>query len=131
MQSKMVDYAIYLRSGPLMERIRRVLQELPKSSQSINQTMHGPLREQPIGINFETKPPFTGGDTADVQIAIWSGAGLLRLRQLLQQNRRGEERVPTMPALSFHGHDLNLSGIQEREDHNVYPLNSPVLDTFG
>jgi hypothetical protein len=93
--------------------------------------MHGPLREQPIGINFETKPPFTGGDTADVQLAIWSGAGLLRLRQLLQQNGREEETIPTMPALSFHGHVLNLSGIQERDDHNVYLLNPPVLDTFG
>lgn len=118
MQSKMVDYAIYLQSSPLIEHIRGVLQELPEHSQSLNQTMHGALRYRPIAININTKAPFTGG-TAAVQNAIWSGAGLLRLRQLLQQNGRQEERIPTMPVLSFHGHDLNLSGIQERDGHNV------------
>ena len=118
MQSKMVDYVIYLQSNPLIEHIRGVVQELPEHSWSLNQTMYGPLHFQPIAINIDTKGPFQD-DTADVHNAIWSGAGLHRLRQLLQRNGRQKERIPTMPVLSFHGHDLYLSGIEETDDHNV------------
>ena len=114
----MVDYAVYLQSRPLTEHIRGVIQQHPQHSQSLNQTIHGALRYQPIAINIDTKASSAFG-TAAVQNAIWSGAGVLRLRQLLQQNGRPKERIPTMPVLSFHGHDLNLSGIQARDDHNV------------
>ena len=70
MQSKMVDYAIYLQSSPWMEHIQGVLQELSKHSQSLNQTIYGPLRYQPIAVSIDTKALFIGG-TADVQSAIW------------------------------------------------------------
>ena len=82
MQNKMVDYVIYLRSDPWMEHVPGVLQELPQQSQSLNQTMYGPLRYEPIAINIDMRVPFTG-ETPDVPNAVWSGIGLLRLRELL------------------------------------------------
>ena len=81
MQSKMVDYAVYLQSGPLTEHIQGVIQQLPQHSQSLNQTMHG-LRYQSIAINIDTKASSILG-TAAVQNVIWSGVEILRLRQLL------------------------------------------------
>ena len=126
MQSKMVDYAIYLRSNPLIEHIRGMIQELPQKSQFLNQTMQPSLRYVPIAINIDTKGPFAD-HTADVHNVIWSGAGLYRLRQLLQRNGRQKERIPTMPVLDFRGHELSLSGIQEMDDHNVCRLKYPKL----
>ena len=43
MQSKMVDYAIYLRSNLLIEHIRGLIQELPQHSRFLNQTMQPPF----------------------------------------------------------------------------------------
>lgn len=82
MQSKVVDYAIYLQSDPLIENIRDLIQELPQNSQFLNQTMQAPLRYEPIAINIDTKGSFVH-DITDVHNIIWSGAGLCRLRQLL------------------------------------------------
>jgi len=130
MQSKMVDLAILLRLDPFAQtRLRNILQCSPKDSQSVNQTMQNPLREEPIAINIETKVPFSGEATADLQLAIWSGAGLLRIRGLLEMLEHAQEQIPTLPMLSLHGHDLHLSAIQERTDLNVR-LASPLLYVY-
>ena len=120
MQSKLVDLAVYLRpTAHMQERILRALTNLDKNSQSINQTSSASLRFNPISLSIETKIPFTGGDVADVQLAVWAGAGLLRLAQLLKQHGKGGDEVPTLPVLTFYGHDLFLTAIKEDDHSNV------------
>lgn len=120
MQSKLVDLAVYLKPTPHMqERILRALTNLDKNSQSINQTSSASLRLNPISLSIETKIPFTGGDVADVQLAVWAGAGLLRLAQLLKQHGKAGDEVPTLPVLTFYGHDLFLSAIKGDDHSNV------------
>ena len=71
MQSKLVDLAVYLKpTAHTQERILRALTNLDKNSQSINQTSSASLRLNPICLSIETKIPFTGGDIADVQLAV-------------------------------------------------------------
>ena len=131
--NKMVDFAIYIKPDKEMKNsIRYTLRGNLKESQSVNQTMHGPLRMCPIAISVETKLPFSGGDTADIQSATWMGAGLARIRQMLPES----DDIPTMPALLAHGHQLHLVAFQEQVDSNVMygrlPLGSSdtLLGTF-
>jgi len=121
MQTKLVDFAVYLRSeASEEERILQVIAKFPSDAQSINQTQYAPLRQRPIAISIETKPPFTGGETADVQLSIWAGAGLMKLTQLLELQGKDSE-IPALPVLTFHGHDLYLSVIKGEGRNNVCP----------
>jgi len=111
----------------MKSQIRTTLRDLSSETQSINQTMTAGLRVQPIALNFETKRPFCGDDTADLQSAIWMGAGLARIRELLVANNRAETTIPTLPVVQMHGHDVHLLIFEEQGEENVssYPL--PVL----
>ena len=112
----MVDFAIFIRPDKDMEKnIRYALRGELKEAQSVNQTMHAPLRMCPIVISVETKLPFSGGETADVQSATWTGAGFTRTRQILPET----EEIPTMPTLLAYGHDLYLVAFQEQADSNM------------
>lgn len=116
MGDKMVDFAIFIwPDEDTEESIRNTLLGELKEAQSVNQTMHAPLRMCPIVISVETELPFSGGETADVQSAIWTGAGLTRTRQMLPET----EEIPTMPTLLAHGHDLHLIAFQEQAGSNV------------
>lgn len=131
MQNKMVDYAVYLHPSESMERkIQNTLRGQLPGAQSVNQTMTSSLRQRPIAINMETKVPFSGGETADVQLAIWMGAGITRLRQLLSGNGNQGEDVPAMPVLSMHGHDLHLSVFKAFQHQNVSLISSRSVKIF-
>lgn len=124
----MVDWCVYLKADPRMKsQIRTTLRDLSSETQSINQTMTAGLRVQPIALNIETKRPFCGDDTADLQSAIWTGAGLARIRELLVANNRAETTIPTLSVVQMHGHDVHLLIFEEQKEENVsrYPL--PVL----
>lgn len=123
MQSKLVDLAVYLKpTAQMQERILRTLANLDKTSQSINQTSSASLRLNPISLSIETKLPFTGGEVANVQLAIWAGAGLSRLARLLKQQGKDGNETPTLPVLTFYGHDLFLSAIKRENLSNVGAL---------
>lgn len=77
--------------------------------------MRAPLRICPIAISGETKPLFSGGDTADVQLAIWVGAGLTKLHQLLPP----DQTISKIPTLAAHRHELHLLNLQEKGDENT------------
>ena len=122
MRSKLVDYCINLRPGSTLQtRIENYLRPLPASFQSINQTMFSYLRKRPIAINIETKKPFSGGEEADIQLATWAGAGLRRMRLILDeegcQEGGNRAKIPALPALS--GHDLYFLAFKEEEERNV------------
>lgn len=131
MQDKMVDYAIYLHPSESMERkIQHTLRGQAPGTQSVNQTMSSSLRRRPIAINLETKVPFSGGETADVQLAIWMSAGITRLRQMLSECGNQGEDVPAMPALSMHGHDLHLSVFKALQHQNVSLISGRPVKIF-
>ena len=122
MQTKMVDMGICIvPSDALQKRIHRHLSTLDASHQSTNQTMMPSLRRNPIAISFEAKTPYTGGQTSDDQSSIWVGAGITRLRQIVNTHNKGAPRkeLPLLPALSAHGHHLDLVAFEEQLDRNV------------
>jgi hypothetical protein len=100
-------------------QIYSILDKLSAECQSVNQTLTSVLRMCPIAINIETKVPFSGEETADVQLAVWTGAGLMRTRQFLTANNRAKTQIPNVPMLQMHGHDVHLLILEEQEDKNV------------
>jgi hypothetical protein len=122
MQTKMVDFGICLNpSDDLRNRIRKHLAPLNAKYQSINQTRMASIRMTPIAISFETKIPFQGGQASDVQQAIWVGAAFARLRQIISSSHPGvpRKKLPLLPALSAHGHHLDLVAFEEQGNRNV------------
>lgn len=116
MGSKMVDFAIYIKPNENVEDdIVKTLCTGMKEAQSVNQTMYAPLRMCPIVLSIETKLPWSGGETADVQLATWAGAGLARIRQMLPPS----EPIPTIPTLSVHGHHMELAVFQAQANKNI------------
>ncbi len=116
MSGKMVDYAFVTQPDPEMKSaIRETLHGESKEAQAVNQTMHAPLRMCLIAISVGTKPPFSEGETAHVQSAIWAAAGLTKLGQFLSQ----DQTISTLPTLASHGHELYLLALQEKEDENM------------
>ena len=112
----MVDPAFVIRPDPEMKSaIREILRGEPKEAQSVNQTMHAPLRMCPFAISVGTNPPFSGGETTDVQLAFWAGAGLPESRQLLPP----DQMIQTTPTLAAHGHELHLLALQRKGDENM------------
>ena len=48
----------------------------------------------------------------------------MRLAQLLKQHGKGGDEVPTLPVLTFYGHDLFLSAIKREDYSNVGALHA-------
>lgn len=130
----MVDFCIFLNpSPPLRTAIHQHLSLYTAVAQSVNQTMVASLRQKPIVINWESKRPYTGGESSDIQLSIWLGAQLARLREMLdlvaETNDKGKGKVNKgkaireknvlLPALSAHGHDVDLLVFEEQESENV------------
>jgi hypothetical protein len=86
LKSKLVDYTINLLPNEEMDSvIRLLLQSQPVNLQTINQTMYGPVRYQPIAISIETKTPNASED-AMVQLRVWVAAHFNRLRMLSRED---------------------------------------------
>ena len=116
----MVDFAIALEpDSDMMKRIRKTFASLPPEERYLNQTHHLPVQHRPIIVNVETKIPFTGGQKADLQLAGWQDAGETKLKQLLESNSNGRAQIPTMPMVSFHGHDAYISAWHIRDEGRV------------
>lgn len=119
MQDKMSDFAIILKPDPRQEKaINNVLRDMTIEKQSINQSLYTPLREQPLLWTMETKLPWSGGETSTVQLAIWSVAGLARMRELLERGQNAGEPIPTIPAISMHGYDYHLQAFKEEQEND-------------
>lgn len=105
-ESKMVDYAIYLSPDKDMAtRIISILRIQPKDSQSINQTMYDSLRQRPIAISIETKIPDASEEDGKVQLAIWVSAQFARLRSLVKMSTSPMTEIMTLPLLYVAGAD--------------------------
>ena len=117
MQSKKVDFAIILEpSDVLAGKIHNVLKPLPMQLRSINQSDMSSIIKRPIAFSMVAKPPFCGDEDADIQLSIWVGAGIKRLRWMMKETSRG---TPVFPALSMNGHDLFLVVFEDQGTKNV------------
>ena len=111
----MVDYAFcLLPSNAEREKIDNILDGEAVDLQSMNQTAYPPLQDRPVFLNIETKLSHTGGNKSDIQLAIWTMAGLTRTRLLLDERGFNNIEIPALPMLSMHGDDLELSFMKER-----------------
>ncbi|KAL8747818.1 MAG: hypothetical protein Q9190_000362 [Brigantiaea leucoxantha] len=134
MQSKMADFCVFLNpSPPLHTMIHKHLSLYTAAAQSVNQTMVASIRQKPIAINWESKRPYTGGETSDVQLSIWLGAQLARIREMLDlvtdkgdkdkgktnKGKINRDKNVLLPALSAHGNDVDLLVFEEQESQNV------------
>lgn len=120
MQDKMVDFALQLKfqDPDIQKRVRYTIRDM--RVQSLSQTDYPPLRMDPIFLTTETKIPFSGGPIAAAQLITWGSAGLVKLHSMLESNRHGEEVIPPMPLLTFYGHEVYFSAIQEGMDENTF-----------
>ena len=112
----MVDFAITINPDDVLrERIRRTLGDKKDVDRSLNQTYARHMLYKPIVFSIETKIPFTGGEISDVQLSAWQDAWTTKISQLLEANGKAKVKIPTMPLLSIHGHDVHISAFFLRE----------------
>lgn len=111
LQSKMVDYAIYLeQTEDMRDRARQALAKEAHSRPptdvpwSVNHTTYPPLRSRPIAVSIETKTPSGKYDEAVAQLAIWGAAHLARLNRLVPPGTS----LPTLPLVLVSGTEWNL-----------------------
>ncbi|KAJ9634087.1 hypothetical protein H2201_009118 [Coniosporium apollinis] len=102
LESKMVDYAIYLAPDEEMRVVIRDTLRLlqPKESQSINQTMYDSLRQRPIAISIETKTPNAPEEQVGVQLGVWVAAHFTRLHGLVTTYRCRRCPCSLLPAMT-------------------------------
>jgi hypothetical protein len=111
LKSKMVDYTINLRPDNEMENlIRLLLQSQPRDLQTINQSMHGPLRVSPI----ETKTPDAPEQEAKIQLGMWAAAHFIRLSMFSTVLV-----LPTLPLLYVSGDQWFLFFARDRAERIV------------
>lgn len=137
MQTKMVDLGIYIVSCPdLDHHIQCYLQPLPAGQQFVNQIITTSAQRNPYAVSLEAKVPFIGGQTSNMQLSVWVGAALSRLRQIVKPShvQAGEPRkaLRVLPALIAYGRHLDLVAFEEQVDRNVgLLLAAPMLSPFN
>ena len=100
----------------MMKSIKAQL-EYSTDYDSINQTPMASIRRNPIAISAETKRPFCGDESSDIQLSVWTAAGIERLLDMKTDKKIN--KMPVFPAVSIHGHDVHLTVFERQEDRNV------------
>lgn len=103
-QSKLVDYALFINDKSLKPRIIAKLMEVAKVAPgaTINCTSAEYMRFDPIAISIETKRESSPSSaTQFLQLGTWMTAHFLRLKQLTPPGTT----LPTIPALVAEGHE--------------------------
>ncbi|KAJ4307436.1 hypothetical protein N0V84_012740 [Fusarium piperis] len=102
-RSKMIDWGIRVRPPPsTLSRIQALVDELPDSQSSVNQTVYGPVRYEPIAISIESKIAIGTLEEARLQLGVWVAAGHRRMRALLPAN---QEPIITLPLILIMEHE--------------------------
>jgi len=108
-------------SDPTKDKIVELLKPRPREEQSINQTLT--VKQRPIAISIKTELPFCGDESTDIKLSIWVGAGIEKLKGMLDGKAdnacASRSKIPAMPALSMHGHDLYMVVLETQETRNV------------
>ncbi|KAF6527977.1 hypothetical protein HZS61_008279 [Fusarium oxysporum f. sp. conglutinans] len=104
-KSKMIDWGITMRpSEYTAEHISEVLDSLPHNKRSINQTIYGPVRNDPIAVSIETKIASGLIEEARGQLGLWVAAWHQRMRAL----RISDEQIITLPLILVMEHQWKL-----------------------
>lgn len=104
-QSKMIDWGITVRpSSSTSQQISKVLDGLPNNQRSINQTIYGPVRNDPIAVSIETKIAIGAIEDARCQLGLWVAAWHQRLSAL----RSSDEQIITLPLILVMEHEWKL-----------------------
>ncbi|KAF4472843.1 exostosin 3 [Fusarium albosuccineum] len=104
-KSKMIDWGITIRpSGSTAQHISKVLDTLPHHKRSINQTIYGPVRDDPIAVSIETKIASGLIEEARGQLGLWVAAWHQRMTAL----RTSDEQIITLPLILVMEHEWKL-----------------------
>ena len=115
MQSKMVDFAIVIKSSFEMSKsIRDKLRNDSFNIDSINHTSVTALRCSPISISIVTKRDTLDVETAIVQLGTWVAAHFARLTQLTKDAK--EVKMPALPLLLVQGSEWKFLLADRQED---------------
>ncbi|KAH8907508.1 hypothetical protein BR93DRAFT_926528 [Coniochaeta sp. PMI_546] len=111
------DAALEQRFCRLAYAIQRVVRSRPPDRQTINQSLHTPLLDWPIGISIETRTD-GANEEGRVQLAVWTAAWHERMKNLMTAACMwsSDTRVITMPLLLIVEHNWVLSFACDRGD---------------
>ncbi|KAG5753494.1 hypothetical protein H9Q70_003894 [Fusarium xylarioides] len=103
--SKMIDWGISVRpSASTAHHISKVIDTLPDDMRTINQTIYGPVRNDPIAVPIETKIATGHIEEARIQLALWVAAWHKRMAAL----RMSDEQIITLPLIIVMEHEWKL-----------------------
>ena len=119
-ESKMVDFALYLDSDDDMHNaLRQLAARDPFTTAAWNHTHYPPLQKRPLAISIETKLTGRDWDTAKIQMSIWVTAQLNKLEQLVAQDGGGLPRSLYLPLVVIQGHEWYFLAATRHESETV------------
>lgn len=119
-RSKMIDWGVRVRPPPAtFSRIQALVDELPDNQSSVNQTIYGPVRYEPIAISIESKIAIGALEEARLQLGVWVAAWHRRMSALLPAN---QEPIITLPLILIMEHEWYLLFACDRGDRIVSSL---------
>ena len=121
----MVDFVVVLQPEPNDRLSTAIAASFGQSFQSVNHTLHTPLRHLTIAISIETKTTQRTEDEGKVQLGVWTKALTNRLHALAADRGRTNELSPdriVFPLIHVQSSSWKLyfaqlseeTGIQER-----------------
>ncbi|KAM6514438.1 hypothetical protein FALCPG4_015575 [Fusarium falciforme] len=128
-RSKMIDWGIRVRPPPsTFSRIQALVDELPDNQSSVNQTVYGPVRYEPIAISIESKIAIGALEEARLQLGVWVAAWHRRMSALLPAN---QEPIITLPLILIMEHEWYLLFACDRRDRIDIVEHVAMGDTRG
>ncbi|KAG8673923.1 hypothetical protein FPOAC1_007242 [Fusarium poae] len=112
-KSKMIDWGITaIPSASTAAHIDRILDSLPITEKSINQTTYGPVVKNPIAVSIEIKTASGSLEEARAQLGLWIAAWHKRMSLLKQC----DEQIITLPLITVMEHEWKLMFAVDRGD---------------
>ncbi|TVY60590.1 hypothetical protein Focb16_v003160 [Fusarium oxysporum f. sp. cubense] len=112
-KSKMIDWGITV-SPPAAtaQHISKIIDSVPHNKRSINQTIYGPVKDNPIAVSIEIKIASGSLEEARTQLGLWIAAWHRRMGFL----RKSEESIITVPLVMVMEHEWKLMFAVDRGD---------------
>ncbi|KAH7169697.1 uncharacterized protein B0J16DRAFT_351742, partial [Fusarium flagelliforme] len=112
-KTKMIDWGISIfPPETIAEHISRMINNLPVSQRSINQTIYGPVRNTPIALPIEIKIASGSLEEARGQLGLWIAAWYTRMNALKSCN----EGMIAMPMIIVMEHEWKLLFAVDRRE---------------
>lgn len=119
-ESKMVDFAVYLESDDItLNALRQLAARESSTTVSWNHTCYTPLLKRPLAMSIETRLTGRDWNTAKIQMSIWMSAQLNKLEQLVAQDGGGLPELPFLPVIVTQGHEWYFLAATRSEKETV------------